>query len=558
MSRILLNIDDLSIHYHGAGQSVRGIEGLDLQIAAGEFVAIVGESGSGKSTTAAALLGLLADNARIERGRIDFDGQRLERLDEGRWRALRGARIGFVPQDPGLSLDPVKRIGAQVVEALTLHGTAKAEARAKALELLRQVGLRDVERLVRRYPHELSGGMRQRVLIAIAMANDPPLIIADEPTSALDVSVQRQILDHLDRQVRERGTAVLLITHDLGVAMDRADRVIVMQHGRIVESGSARQIFHSPQHAYTRQLLAAAPSLAQGASTWRPAVPELADEPPLLRVSGLGKRFSSWRQDLPPAVEQVSFAIPRRSTLSLVGESGSGKSTTARMILRLEAPSAGQVQFDGLDVLNCSRQQLRDYRRRVQVVYQNPYASLDPRLDLQQIIAEPLQAFAVGDRATQRARAALLLDRVGLPARMLHSLPGQLSGGQRQRVAIARALALEPQLVVLDEPLSALDASVQQQILDLLDELQRELGLSYLFISHDLAVVRRISDRVVVMQAGRVVEQGPTEQIFTAPACDYTRRLLQDVPGQRYLQRQPRQASAAPLHVHIQNQQIAF
>lgn len=532
MSRALLQISGLSIDYLGANGAQPAVRDLDLQIHPGEFVAIVGESGSGKSTTAAALIGLLADNARITAGTLDFAGQALERLDERQWRHLRGTRIGFVPQDPGLSLDPVKRIGQQVVEALSVHGVARKTAQARSLEVLRQAGLRDVEGLARRYPHELSGGMRQRVLIAIAMANHPSLIIADEPTSALDVSVQRQVLDHLQRLAHEQRIAVLLITHDLGVAMDRAERVIVMQQGRIVESGSRQDIFLRPRHPYTRQLLDAAPSFSHSTPGRRQPAP---GEPPLLSVRGLSKHFNDWRDDLPAAVSQVSFDIPRGTTLSLVGESGSGKTTTARMILRLEQASAGSVHFAGQDVLNGDAAQLRQYRRRVQVVQQNPYASLDPRFTLAQIIGEPLRAFAIGDRAWQRQRAATLLERVGLPATLLDSRPAHLSGGQRQRVAIARALALEPQLLVLDEPLSALDASVQKQILELLAELQRELGLSYLFISHDLAVVRQISDQVVVMQAGLIVEQGPAEHIFNAPAHPYTQRLLSDVPGQRYL-----------------------
>lgn len=531
MNDVLLTIDKLSIDYHGAQGPQPGVRDLDLQVRRGEFVAIVGESGSGKSTTAAALIGLLADNARISQGRIDFAGHPLHALDERTWRRLRGTRIGFVPQDPGLSLDPVKRIGAQVSEALTVHGVPRREAQARSLEMLAQVGLRDVERLARRYPHELSGGMRQRVLIAIAMVNRPELIIADEPTSALDVSVQRQVLDHLQALAEERQIAVLLITHDLGVAMDRAERVIVMQHGRIVESGNTRQIFLQPHHPYTRQLLDAAPSLRQAQPGQRPTA---RDSAPLLSVSGLGKQFAG-SPGAPAAVADVSFELARGTTVSLVGESGSGKSTTARMILRLETPSAGTVLYAGDDVHRKDALGLRQYRRRVQVVYQNPYASLDPRFTLEQIISEPLRAFAIGDRQSQRRRASDLLARVGLSVGLLDSRPEQLSGGQRQRVAIARALAVEPELLVLDEPLSALDASVQRQILELLAELQRELGLSYLFISHDLAVVRQISDQVVVMQAGRVVEQGPGEQVFGNPASEYTRRLLEDVPGRRYV-----------------------
>ncbi|WP_415773963.1 dipeptide ABC transporter ATP-binding protein [Pseudomonas sp. LB3P38] len=502
---------------------------------AGEILAIVGESGSGKSTTAAALVGLLATNARIEAGSIRLAGQELMQANERQWQSIRGRRVGFVPQDPGLSLDPVKRIGSQLIEALTLHGVPKALARQRSLELLREVGLAEVERISRSYPHQLSGGMRQRVLIAIALANDPPLIIADEPTSALDVGVQRQILDRLQALARERGTAVLLITHDLGVALDRADRLLVMHQGRIVEAGDARRIFQAPQHAYTQQLLNAAPSLTVQLRRAPTAVPQVAGQSAALLVAkNLSKDFSTWRNPGPAAVDGVSFHLPRHGTTSLVGESGSGKSTTARLILGLERPDTGSVVFDGQDISKVSQREWLALRRRIQVVYQNPYASLNPRLNLEQIICEPLQAFAVGDAAWRRQRAATLLEQVELPARLLGSRPTELSGGQRQRVAIARALALEPELLVLDEPLSTLDASVQGQILKLLGELQARLGLSYLFISHDLAVVRQISDQVVVMQAGRVVEQGACEQIFQAPSSDYTRSLLADIPGRRH------------------------
>ncbi len=527
--QILLEVRDLRIAYHGGDGRTVGVAGIDFQLKAGEILAIVGESGSGKSTTAAALVGLLAANAQIESGSIRLAGQELATASERHWQSIRGRSVGFVPQDPGMSLDPVKRIGHQLIEALTLHGVPKPLARQRSLALLREVGLVDAERVARGYPHQLSGGMRQRVLIAIALANDPPLVIADEPTSALDVGVQRQILDRLQTLARERGTAVLLITHDLGVALDRADRLLVMHQGRIVESGDARRVFEAPQHAYTRQLLQAAPSLL--VQQQRPVSAARADVAPLLTVQGLRKDFSTWRQPTPLAVDEVSFHLPRHGTTSLVGESGSGKSTTARLILGLERLDSGSVVFDGQDISHVSRREWLALRRRIQVVYQNPYASLNPRLSLEQIIGEPLQAFDIGDGAWRRQRAASLLEQVELPARWLASRPVELSGGQRQRVAIARALALEPQLLVLDEALSALDASIQGQILKLLAELQERLGLSYLFISHDLAVVRQISDHVVVMQAGRVVEQGACERVFTAPQRDYTRSLLADIPG---------------------------
>lgn len=529
----VLHVQDLRIGYHTGQGRVEAVDQVSFAVYPGEIVAVVGESGSGKSTTAAALIGLLADNAMIEAGSILLAGEELVGASDKRWRGLRGSALGFVPQDPGLSLDPVKRIDSQLWEAMTVHGVPKAQAKARALQLLGEVGLTNIPRVARSFPHQLSGGMRQRVLIAMALANNPALIIADEPTSALDVGVQRQILDRLQTLARERGTAVLLITHDLGVALDRADRLIVMQRGRIVETGEARKIFEQPQHAYTRQLLSAAPSFSE-AATVRSHVSAKAATP-LLQVQQLRKDFSSWRNPGNAAVDDVSFSVIRHATTSLVGESGSGKSTTARLIVGLERLDAGRVWFDGQDISHYRRSQWQPLRQRIQIVYQNPYASLDPRFTLEQIICEPLQAFAVGDRASRSARAASLLDQVELPRRLLHRRPTELSGGQRQRVAIARALALEPELLVLDEPLSALDASVQAQILTLLAELQQRLGLTYLFISHDLAVVRQISEQVVVMRAGKVVEQGACERVFQAPAHEYTAQLLADVPGRRYL-----------------------
>lgn len=536
-AQAVLQVSDLSIGYRTGEGRVDGVSHINFSLYPGEILAVVGESGSGKSTTAAALVGLLASNGRIESGSILLNGTQQVAASERQWRNLRGNVLGFVPQDPGLSLDPVKRIGAQLQEAMTIHGVPKNAARLRTTRLLEEVGLKHVERVQRSFPHQLSGGMRQRVLIAIALANNPALIIADEPTSALDVGVQRQILDRLQTLARERGTAVLLITHDLGVALDRADRVLVMRGGRIVESGDTRTIFQRPQHAYTQQLLKTVSALTAAAypvASERKA-PAFESERPLLVVEGLRKDFSGWRNPGLPAVDDVSFTLLRRGTTSLVGESGSGKSTTARLILGLEKLDSGRVLFEGIDISQHSRRDWQALRRRIQVVYQNPYASLDPRFTLEQIITEPLQAYNIGDQAWRSGRAAELLEQVELPPRLLHCRPGQLSGGQRQRVAIARALALEPELVVLDEPLSALDASVQSQILALLADLQERLGLSYLFISHDLAVVRQISDQVVVMQAGKVVEQGRTEQIFQSPSHPYTRGLLADVPGRRYL-----------------------
>ncbi|OLR91970.1 dipeptide ABC transporter ATP-binding protein [Actinokineospora bangkokensis] len=515
----LLRIEDLHVSYHRDLPAVRGV---DLAVRPGQVVAVVGESGSGKSTTAHAAIGLLPRGGRVDAGRITFAGRDITHLGEKQWRGVRGTGIALVPQDPTVSLDPLKRVGEQVAEVLRIHRLAPRERlRAATAELLERAGVDEPLRRARQYPHELSGGLRQRVLIAVALAGAPRLIIADEPTSALDVTVQRGILDHL-RGLADAGTALLLITHDLGIAADRADHVVVMSDGRVVEQGPTRGVLGAPAHDYTRALLAAAPSLSG-----EPLRPRRAPGPEvLLEVSGLGKSFGGRA-----AVTDVSFTLTRGRTLALVGESGSGKTTTARIAVGLETPDTGTVTFDGTDVTAAPARRLRELRRRFQLVYQNPYASLDPKFTIAEVITEPLRAFGVGDRAGRRARAAELLDEVALPATALDRKPAELSGGQRQRVAIARALALRPDLVVLDEPVSALDVSVQAQILDLLVRLQDEHGLTYLFITHDLAVVRQVADEVAVLRRGRLVEHGPADDVLTAPTADYTRELLAAIPG---------------------------
>ncbi|MBT2264842.1 dipeptide ABC transporter ATP-binding protein [Rhodococcus erythropolis] len=520
----LLSVTDLRISYGNEP----AVSGVSFTVGRGEVVAVVGESGSGKSTTAHAILGLLAGSGHVTGGTVEFEGERSDSYSDRAWQRIRGARVGLVPQDPTTSLNPVTRIGDQVAEVLRIHGLAdRRKARLDAVEVLERAGIDRPEIRARQYPHELSGGMRQRVLIGIALVANPALIIADEPTSALDVTVQRRILDHLDEWIAESGAAVLLITHDLGVAADRADRILVMQGGRIVESGRTADILDNPRHEYTKKLLNSAPSLSSGPVDR----PVRQDTSPLLTLTGITKRFNVGRGSSITAVNEVSLTVPRGQTVSLVGESGSGKSTTARIAVRLEQPDAGTISFDGHDITKVKGSDLRELRRKIQLVYQNPYASLDPKLSVQDIVAEPLRAFKVGGGSQQQTRAAELLDQVALPEQFLSRKPAELSGGQRQRVAIARALALKPDLLVLDEPVSALDVSVQAQILALLDELQRELGLTYLFISHDLAVVRQISDVVGVMQAGRLLEIGTTTEIFDNPRNEYTRTLLDAIPG---------------------------
>ena len=545
LSTPLLSVRGLSISYPAGPGRTQAVTGLDLRIEPGEVVAIVGESGSGKSSTAHAITGLLPAGGRIDAGEIRFGTLDLVSLAERAFRAVRGRQIGLIPQDPTVSLNPIQRVGLQVAEALRVHGLAdRRTAPGRAIELLERAGVPDPAGRARQYPHELSGGLRQRVLIAIAIAAGPKLIVADEPTSALDVTVQRRILDHLDSLREELGTALLLITHDLAVAADRAQRIVVMSRGRIVETGPTATVLAAPEHEYTRDLLRhvpgragfrARPRVAPAPGAEPPPGPAI---PPLLEVISLVKSFplpGGHRREVVAAVDDVSFRIARGETLALVGESGSGKSTTARLVLRLIDPQSGVVRFDDEDVTGLRGSRLRALRRRMQLIYQNPYASLDPRFDVTAVIEEPLRVFAVGSRAQRRVRVRELTERVALPAPILARRPAELSGGQRQRVAIARALALSPDLVVCDEPVSALDVSVQAQVLDLLAELQTDLGLSYLFISHDLAVVRQIAHRVGVMRAGRLVESGPIERVFNHPEHEYTQELLDAVPGSHVL-----------------------
>jgi peptide/nickel transport system ATP-binding protein len=531
----VLTIRDLSVAFTTARGEVEAVRHVSLDVAAGETVAIVGESGSGKSTLAASVNRLLAENGRITGGTITVGDLDITAASEKAMTAIRGNRIGLVPQDPMTNLNPVMRIGAQIVEALEVHGRARGQAaRDEAVRLLDQAGIADPEARFRQYPHEFSGGMRQRVLIAMALACRPEVLLADEPTSALDVTVQRLVLDQMGQLASDLGAAVLLITHDLGLAAERADRVAVMHRGEIVEFGPAAQLVASPQHEYTRRLLAAAPGMASAkiapvrAADAAGAAPEV-----LLEVTGAVKKYRIRGRSEPlMAVDGVDLVIARGQTVAIVGESGSGKSTTARLALRLEQADGGTIRYRGADVSRLRGKDLLAFRRSVQPVFQNPYASLDPRYTVGQVIAEPLRVHKIGDAASRRTNVAELLDKVALPASFADRYPHELSGGQRQRVAIARALALNPELVVMDEAVSALDVLVQAQILELMVSLQRELGLSYLFISHDLAVVRQVAHQVYVMHEGKVVESGDPDAIFRAPREEYTRQLIAAIPGQ--------------------------
>ncbi len=539
---VLLSVDDLSIAFTTGSGRFSAVRNATFNLKAGRTLAVVGESGSGKSTLAASINRLLAPNAIIESGSIMFGGRDLVRATPSELTGIRGAGIGLVPQDPMSNLDPVHRIGAQIVEALEAHGMSSRESAARAIELLGMVGIPEPERRFRQYPHEFSGGMRQRVLIAIGLACRPQLLIADEPTSALDVTVQRQVLDRLEDLTSEMGTAVFMITHDLGLAAERASDVLVMFRGDIVEHGPAAELLENPTHEYTRRLIEAAPSLAVRRGTPRAITPYAAsggtDADPVVELRDVIKEYAV--RDRPftrarpfTAVAGSTFTIPRGSTVAIVGESGSGKSTTARMVLKLEQPTSGSILFDGEDVATLKGAALTRFRQRVQPVFQNPYASLDAQFRIGATIEEPLVVHGWRSAAERRARVLEVLDEVSLPAELIDRYPHELSGGQRQRVAIARALALRPELVVLDEAVSALDVLVQAQILELLARLQREHGLSYLFISHDLAVVRQISDIVHVMSRGRIVESGTPEQIFENPQDDYTKALLAAIPGVR-------------------------
>jgi len=558
---MLLSIQDLKVAFRmGKGVVAEAVRGVSFDIPENSTVALVGESGSGKSVTAMSVLNLLPDNAQRS-GRITWQGQDLLAKNLRELQALRGREIACVFQDPMSSLNPVFTVGQQLVEPLVKHlGLGKRAALERALALLAEVGIPDPVRRLGSYPHEMSGGQQQRVMIAMALACEPKLLIADEPTTALDVTIQRQIMELLGRLKTERRMSVLFISHDLGLVGEIADSVVVMRHGLIREQGPASQVFTAPQDDYTRALLACRPGLegnparlmviddhiaaarasdkaqgAQAAVAEVQAKPKNPNAPVVLKVRGLAKSF--WlKQGLFgkkefKAVQGVNFDLKRGHTLGVVGESGSGKTTMGLTLLRLHEPTSGEVIFDGKNLLTLSDKERLVMRRRIQVVFQNPYASLNPRFTIGQTLIEPMTIHNIGkDTAERERRARSLLEKVGLDGRAFGKYPHEFSGGQRQRVAIARCLTLNPEVMVLDEAVSALDVSVQAQVLNLLKDLQDEFGLSYVFISHDLAVVRFISDEVLVMKDGQVVEQASAAEILAAPKQDYTRRLLAAIP----------------------------
>ncbi|MGC4025114.1 MAG: ABC transporter ATP-binding protein [Mesorhizobium sp.] len=524
MAETVLEVKKLRVTFRTLDGTVEAVRGIDLVVKAGETVAIVGESGSGKSQTMMAAMRLLASNGEAT-GAVEYRGRNLLELPKSELNKVRGAKISMIFQEPMTSLDPLYTIGNQLIEPIMRHRKlGQKAAQAEALRLLKLVHIPDPERRMGSYPHEMSGGQRQRVMIAMALANDPDVLIADEPTTALDVTIQAQILVLLAELQKKLGTAIVFITHDLGIVRRLADRVYVMRRGEVVESGPTEQIFTVPQHDYTKMLLAAEPTGRKAPPT--PNAPILLDGRNVEVTFRIGGGFLAGPPMLLRAVDRINVILKQRQTIGIVGESGSGKSTLGRALLRL-LPSEGRIRFDGRDISTATKDEMRPLRHEMQLVFQDPFGSLSPRMTVGQIITEGLRVHEPNlTRKERDQRAKEALNEVGLDPVMRNRYPHEFSGGQRQRIAIARAMILKPKVVVLDEPTSALDRSVQKQIVELLRKLQADYDLSYLFISHDLAVVRAMADYIIVMKQGKIVEEGPTEEIFDDPREAYTQTLM--------------------------------
>ncbi|MFO7855393.1 MAG: ABC transporter ATP-binding protein [Paracoccaceae bacterium] len=543
MSGPILDIRGLSISLPGGADRAHAVSRLDLELHPGEITCVVGESGSGKSLTARAVMGLLPPQVHATEGTIMFEGRDLLALPPEERRLLRGDRMAMIFQEPMTALNPLMTVGRQIEEVLLVHTDLDAVARRdRILALLDEVQLPDPRRVVSAFPHELSGGQRQRAMIAMSLILDPKILVADEPTTALDVTTQAQIL-RLIRQLQDRHQAgVMFITHDFGVVAEIADHIAVMQHGLLVESGPAAQILGDPQAEYTRSLIAAVPSLT-------PRAARAGGGRRMLEVSGLGKIYRSGgglfsKPAETHAARDVSFSLARGETLGIVGESGSGKTTVARCLVRLLKPDSGRIDLDGIDIAGLGKRALRPHRRRVQMVFQDPFASLNPRRRVREILAEgPITQGKPPEEA--HARSAELLELVGLEARVADRFPHEFSGGQRQRIGLARALALEPEVLVADEPVSALDVSVQAQVLELMDDIRVRLGLSVVFITHDLRVAAQVCDRIAVMQRGLIVEQGLTADVFADPQHPYTRELFASIPGRDWTPPETARAAVA-------------
>tara|TARA_R110001599_G_scaffold353459_2_gene592773 strand:- start:22908 stop:24497 length:1590 start_codon:yes stop_codon:yes gene_type:complete len=526
----LLDVQDLAVSFVTRNGTNKAVDGVSFGVELGKITAIIGESGSGKSVACYSLLGLIpCPPGRIDGGTAHFEGRDLLQLNKSELRKIRGRDIAMIFQDPMTCLNPYMTIGKQLMEPLIYHHkVSKQEARARAIELLTEVGMRDPESTVDNFPHQFSGGMRQRVMIAMALINEPKLLIADEPTTALDVTIQAQILKLIAELQQKRDIGVIFISHDLAVVADIADHIVVMKQGKIVETGNREGIFKNAQHPYTKKLLAAIPTDSKEV---RPGAAE-----PLIRVRDLCTWFSQGKGVEPvKAVNNVSFDINRGEVLGLVGESGSGKSTIGRSILRLVSVTSGNVTFDGVDVTALQGSDLKDMRRRMQMIFQDPFASLNPRMTVFDTLAEPLLLHGIESRKTVAQGVLKLMDDVGLARAFVRKYPHEFSGGQRQRIAIGRALATRPEFIVADEPVSALDVTIQAQILNLMQQLGREYGLTMLFVSHDLAVVRHLADRILVLYKGEVVEQGTGDELFERPQQAYTRKLLTSIPGRSLL-----------------------